>query len=80
MGIEPFHNLGRRDFIKYSLLAAGALYLPSVQGCAIPKKNVPALDYEKPLLLKNARLIDVTSGQIVENAWVIVDKGTIVAQ
>ena len=29
MGIEPFHNLGRRDFIKYSLLAAGALYLPS---------------------------------------------------
>jgi imidazolonepropionase-like amidohydrolase len=80
MGNELFHNLGRRDFIKYSLLTAGALYMPAMQGCAIPKKNVPALDYTRPLLMKNARMIDVTSGQIIENAWLIVDKGTIAAK
>ena len=80
MGTEPFHNLGRRDFIKYSLLAAGALSMPTIQGCAIPKKNVPDLDYKSPLLMKNARLVDVTSGQIMENAWVIADKGMIIAQ
>jgi imidazolonepropionase-like amidohydrolase len=80
MGNEPFDHLGRRDFIKYSFLLAGALSMPGIQGCAIPKINVPALDYEKPFLIKNARMIDVTSGQIVENAWLIVDKGRIAAK
>ena len=32
--------------------------MPSFQGCAIPKKNVPSLDY-KTFLIKNARLVDV---------------------
>ena len=75
-----FHQFGRRDFIKYSALLAGALSTSTLQGCAIPKKNVPSLDYKKTFLIKNARLVDVISGQIVENAWLIVDKGIIVAQ
>jgi imidazolonepropionase-like amidohydrolase len=76
---HDFHHLGRRDFVKYSLLMAAAVSAPSIQGCAIPKKNVPALDY-KTFLLKNARLLDVNSGQIIENAWLLVDKGNIAAQ
>jgi imidazolonepropionase-like amidohydrolase len=76
---RDFHHLDRRDFVKYSLLMAAALSTPSIQGCAIPKKNVPPLDY-KMFLMKNARLIDVNSGQIIENAWLLVDKGTITAQ
>ena len=76
---HEFHNLERRDFIKYSLLMAAALSMPSIQGCAIPKKNVPSLDY-KTFLIKNARLVDVNSGQIIENAWLFVDKGNIAAQ
>jgi len=31
-------------------------------------------------LIKNSRLVDVVSGQIVENAWLIVDKGKIAFQ
>ena len=77
---EHFHHFGRRDFIKYSMLMAGTLSMPSIQGCAIPKKNVPALDDTKPLLLKNARLVDVWSGQIVDHAWLIADKRKIIAQ
>lgn len=76
---HEFHHLGRRDFVKYSLLTAIALSTPSIQGCAIPKKNVPSLDY-KTFLIKNARVVDVNSGQIIENAWLFVDKGNIAAQ
>ena len=65
--------------MKYSALAAAALSLPSVQGCAIPKKNVPELDY-KTFLIKNARLVDVNSGQITENAWLVVKDGMIAVQ
>ena len=80
MDNELFHHFGRRDFIKYSVALAGALSLPGIQGCAIPKKNVPALDYTRPFLIKNARLVDVVSGQIIENAWVIIDQGKIAVQ
>jgi len=80
MDNELFHRFGRRDFVKYSIMLAGALSLPSIQGCAIPKKNVPAIDYTRPFLIKNARLVDVTSGQIVESSWLIVDKGKIAVQ
>jgi imidazolonepropionase-like amidohydrolase len=79
MDNELFHDFGRRDFIKYSVLLAGALSLPGIQGCAIPKKNVPSLDY-KTFLIKNARLVDVITGQIAENAWLLVDKGMIAAK
>lgn len=76
---HEFNDLGRRDFVKYSLLMAAALSMPSIQGCAIPKKNVPSLDY-KAFVIKNARLLDVNSGQIVENAWLFVERGNIAAQ
>lgn len=80
MDNESFHHFGRRDFIKYSVLLAGALSMPTIQGCAIPKKNVPSLDYKKPFLMKNVSLVNVISGQIVENAWLIIDKGLIAKQ
>ena len=77
MGNEHFHSFGRRDFIKYSLLFTAALSASSLQGCAIPKKNVPSLNYKKLMLIKNVRLIDVSSGEIEENCWLIIDNGTI---
>ncbi|MFA5323419.1 MAG: amidohydrolase family protein [Smithella sp.] len=80
MDNELFYHFGRRDFIKYSILLAGAFSLPGIQACAIPKKNVPPIDYTKPFLIKNVRLLDVISGQIIENAWLIVDKGKIAIQ
>ena len=81
--VSPMENessplLERRNFIKYSLLLAGALAMPSLQGCAIPKKNVPALD-DQAFLIKNASLIDVTSGQMIENSWLLVEDGKIAA-
>ena len=79
MNQDKFTNFGRRDFIKYTALTAAALSLPSVQGCAIPRKNVPELDY-KTFLIKNARLVDVNSGQITENAWLVVKDGMIAVQ
>ena len=79
MDNESFNHFGRRDFIKYSFLIAGVLSMPSFQGCAIPKKNVPSLDY-KTFLIKNARLVDVISGQILENVQLVVDRGIIKIQ
>ncbi|MDI6742577.1 MAG: amidohydrolase family protein [Smithella sp.] len=74
---EAAHEFDRRNFIKYSLLLAAALSAPSLQGCAVPKKNVPALDYKNLLLIKNARLIDLNSGAIEEPCWLIIDRGII---
>lgn len=74
---ETAHELNRRNFIKYSLLVAAALSSPSLQGCAIPKKNVPALDYKNVFLIKNARLIDINSGTTEESGWLIIDHGII---
>jgi len=71
-------HFGRRDFIKYSLLAGAALSVPSLQGCAIPKKNVPVLDYKKSFLMKNARVIDIHSGVLASPGWLIIDNGRIV--
>lgn len=68
----------RREFIRYSLILAAALSAPSLQGCAIPKKNVPVLDDHKSVLIINARLVDVVSGDIKENSWLIIENGTIV--
>ena len=73
-------SIGRRDFIKYTLLTAGAMSIPAVPGCSIPKKNVPDLDYKRPLFIKNARVVDVVSGQVIENAWFLIDQGFIVDQ
>jgi imidazolonepropionase-like amidohydrolase len=77
MQAEAAHEFDRRNFIKYSLLLTAALSAPSLQGCAVPKKNVPALDYKNLLLIKNARRVDVTSGEIEENCWLIIDRGII---
>lgn len=77
---EESREYDRRDFIKYSLLLAAALSAPSLQGCAVPKKNVPALDYKNLLLMKNARRVDVISGQIEEIGWLIIDNGIIIQQ
>lgn len=75
-----FPHLGRRDFMKYALLTAGVLSMPVVPGCGVSKKNVPDLDYKRPLLLTNARLVDVISGAVMENAWILVDNGIIVGR
>lgn len=75
-----FPHLGRRDFMKYTLLTAGVLSMPVVPGCGISKKNVPDLDYKRPLLITNARLVDVISGEVMENAWILVDNGIIVGR
>lgn len=77
MRAEAAPECNRRDFIKYSCLLAAALSAPSLQGCAVPKKNVPALDYKNSLLIKNARLIDLNSGAIEEPCWLIIDRGII---
>jgi imidazolonepropionase-like amidohydrolase len=77
---EVFSNIGRRDFLKYAMLTAGVLAMPSVSGCGIRKKNVPYLDYKKPLLLTNARILDVVSGEIIENGWLLIDGGKIVGR
>ncbi len=80
MNHELPHHFGRRDFIKYAMLTAAALSMPALNGCAIPRKNVPSFDLTKPFLMKNARLIDVTSGKMIENAWLIIDQGVISKQ
>ena len=77
---EVFPHLGRRDFMKYTLVAAGLLAMPAAPGCGIARKNVPEPLGGRPLLLKNLNLVDVVSGQVLENAWLLVDNGTIVSR
>jgi imidazolonepropionase-like amidohydrolase len=78
--MNPMMNrsFGRRDFIKYAIFAGAALSMPSLQGCAIPKKNVPLLDDKKTFLIKNAGVIDIQTGAIETPGWLIIDNGVIV--
>ncbi len=77
MDSNQFKNLNRRDFLKYSLLAAGAATLPGMAGCATPGKNVPKLDYSKTFFLTNCNVIDVVTGNITKNASVTINNGKI---
>lgn len=78
---EFMHHMGRRDFIRYSALLAATLSTPALQGCATPRKNVPSsFDFTKPFLIKNANLVDIHSGNIVEKAWFMIHRGKITQQ
>lgn len=77
---EFMYHIGRRDFIRYSVLMAAALSTPALQGCATSRKNIPSVDYKKPFLIKNANLVDITSGKIVENSWLMIHRGVITKQ
>ena len=77
MNNEHWKNLNRRDFLKYSLLAAGAATLPGMTGCATPGRNVPKLDYSKTFILSNCNVIDVVTGAIKKNASVTINNGKI---
>lgn len=66
-------DIGRRNFIKYSLLSAGAMALGGTPGCAIPKSHVPDFDENRPFVLTHVHVVDVVSGQVTSDAHVILD-------
>lgn len=72
-------GLNRRDFIKYSMLAAAAATTPATTGCAARGQNVPALDYSGQVLLTRCNVIDVKNGMVTENATITIDAGKIVS-
>jgi len=78
--IVPTSQSRTQGFYQILSLSGRRLVHAYHSGLRDTEKNVPDLDYKSPLLMKNARLVDVTSGQIMENAWVIADKGMIIAQ
>ncbi len=80
MSGHTFSPIGRRDFLKGTLIAAGALALPAMPGCAASGKKIPGFDFEGSFLLAHANLVDVISGQVLENAWLLVDDGKITAR
>lgn len=57
----------------YSLMTAGLASMASTPGCGIPKKNVPVFRGDFPFLLTGANVVDVISGQVMMDAYVICD-------
>ena len=73
-------SLSRRDFVKYSAMAAAALSLPvpTVQASLLPS-NSPKIDYKKDLKLTNCSLVDVKTGQIIPDATIHIKDGRIIS-
>jgi len=71
-------SLNRRDFLKISGGAVCAMTLPDI-GCATFSKKIPYIDYSRELVLKNCHVIDVEKGICLENAFIQIDHGKIIA-
>jgi len=65
--IENNLGMSRRQFMKYSLAAATTASVPNIIGCAAFSKKFPQIDISRPFLLKNARIIDVIQGSVLDN-------------
>lgn len=66
-------DLNRREFLMYSLMTAGMAGMAVTPGCGISKKNVPDFKGNLPFLLTGGRVVDVNTGQITDNAYVLCD-------
>lgn len=65
--------MSRRHFLASTALAAGAMALPVLPGCAVSRKNVPPDDDARPLLLTHVHVIDVRTGTVMNDAHVMID-------
>ena len=75
--IEKNPGMNRRQFMKYSLAAATTANVPNILGCAAFSKKLPQIDIERPFILKNARIIDVIQGSILNNHCIQMQNGKI---
>ncbi|MDI6797333.1 MAG: amidohydrolase family protein [Desulfatibacillaceae bacterium] len=69
--------MNRRKFLKLSLAAASIASAPALLAGCSTKTSIPKMDASRPLIIKNALLVDVEKGAIVQNASVVVEKGII---
>lgn len=73
-------GISRRRFLKGSLAAAVWFAAPRITRAASAKEApLPALDYSREIILKNARVIDVLTSRVIENASLRLAQGNILA-
>jgi len=75
--IENNPEMNRRQFIKYALAAATTAAAPNIVGCAAFSNNIPQIDIKQPFILKNAHIIDVIQGVVLENQCIQMQNGKI---
>jgi len=75
--IETNPGMNRRQFMKYALTAASTASVPNILGCAAFSQKLPNIDINRPFILKNARIIDVIQGAILDNHCIQMQNGKI---
>jgi imidazolonepropionase-like amidohydrolase len=65
--IENNQGMDRRQFMKYALAAASTASIPNISGCAAFSSKLPPINLKRPFILKNARIIDVIQGIVLNN-------------
>ncbi len=72
--------LSRREFLKYSAAAATSVALADLTGCiSLPARELPDIDKNKGIILKNGSVIDVVNNKVVPNGTVAVERGRIIS-
>lgn len=72
------NGFSRRDFLKLSAAAAAAAALPELAGCSsIPERNLPDIDYSRPVRITNCNVVDTFQGAILPGMTITVEKGKI---
>ncbi|ETR74144.1 MAG: amidohydrolase [Candidatus Magnetoglobus multicellularis str. Araruama] len=63
--------------MKYSFNAASIASMPGLFGCAAFSNGLPYIDSSRPFILKNVRIIDVITGEVLENHCIQMQQGKI---
>lgn len=73
-------GMTRRGFITGSLAAGVCAVVPDiVRGEGMPRTDLPTIDYAREIILRNGTLIDVIRGGAIENAYLRMAQGKILA-
>ena len=71
-------GMSRRDFLKTSLAIAAYAALPVSTGCSTATyKNIPEMQYQRDLVLNNAKIVNVHNGSVTHKGSVLVRNGVI---
>jgi len=72
-------SLNRRQFLKYMLAAASTSSMPNILGCSVFSNQIPNINTKRPFILKNANIIDVINGKVLEKHSIKMINGRILS-
>jgi len=76
---KQYTNINRREFLQHSVMAGASLALSGlIPGCAgIQNQQIPEINYNNGINLRNCNIVDVINGKIINNGTIMVRNGSI---